>query len=161
VNPGPSGWRYRKGVVTQPEHSTDPALSRRAALTLALGGAVGALSGCAQGDDPDLIALRQEPLATWNPPGIVKEDRVERNASQPGLVGATDYAILLRIFDSATTSDATQAQAAAYELARTTGWRKTSDADNAFTKTLSTGTTATLYFPEDPNKTHWFFEMTA
>ena len=55
MNPGPSGWRYRKGVVPQPELSADPALSRRAALTLALGGAVGALSGCAQADDPECM----------------------------------------------------------------------------------------------------------
>lgn len=145
---GPSSLRRESG------------LSRRAVLAVLLGGVAGSVVGCAQGDHPNLIALRQDAMATWIPKDVTNERRDEENPTS-GFVGATSYAVLSRIFTIRTQTAATQGMAAARAAALANGWRVREDQGGRITKILPIGVEAELIISDYPLGKEWAITLNA
>lgn len=133
---------------------------RRTAIVMLLGGLVVPLTGCGWGDDPNLVALRREYMATWMPEDVTNEVRQEMNPTK-NFVGATDYAMLMRIFTSPDEAAARGGQAAALAAALADGWRVREDQQGRITMVLSTGSEASLLIGDNFPKPEWSIAMRA
>lgn len=133
---------------------------RRAVLGVLFGGLVVPLTGCGWGDDPNLVELRGDYMATWIPEDVIDEDRQEKNPTKK-FVGATDHATILRIFASTDETAARRGQAAALAAALANGWRVREDQQGRITKTLSTGREAWLDIGGDLPLPQWVISIKA
>jgi hypothetical protein len=134
---------------------------RRAALAMLFGGIAATLGGCAWGDDPDLVALRRDYMATWMPEDVTSERRQEQNPTKD-FVGATNYASVLRTLNAPDEAAVRQGQEAAMATALANGWQVGDDKHAPLTKTLSTGSEAELSIGRSSvPQPEWFIALRA
>ncbi len=155
-----SFWDQSLGDGDRHRVSEATKFSRRAALGVALGSLVAPLVGCALGDDPDLVALRRDYMATWMPENVLHEYRQETNPTS-GFVGATDYASILRVFTAPDEERAAESKATAVSTALANGWRLREDQQGRITKILSTDSEAELIIGDRFPKPEWSITLSA
>ncbi len=130
-------------------------LNRREALVVLVSATTLPLIGCSR-EDTNFTALKLDVMASWMPPGVLKEDRRELGSST-GMVGATDYSTILRTFTASDASAALKGVDNARSVAFSNGWRERPDQGGRITTVLRNGAEASLDIAVTTNfpKTWW------
>lgn len=128
-------------------------VTRRQLLGLVLVPVAGALVGCqARTDDPRLLLLRADPVATWRPPNLVEEIVKEIPAEPGGFFGGHNFVSLSRRLVFGAGADALGAKEAILAIAEANGWsRPPLGGDDGRVKELANGSSGSLYVSIDSN----------
>ena len=104
-------------------------MMHRRSLVVGIAGILAmAQAGCAAFDEK-LAAIWADPMATWNPPELVRSSRRENPAHPGGIGAAGDQSSLIRTLELPSPSSVMGALEAAIEAAVSAGWAKSPEGD--------------------------------